>query len=94
MATHTTLATDDDEAIIKTGDLLEISTGNVDDVYFLQVRGDVNGDGQCNIADVKLLVSYLVGTASIDENYLMAGDYNQDGIIKMSDVIYILKNIN
>ncbi|MCJ7577182.1 MAG: FG-GAP-like repeat-containing protein [candidate division Zixibacteria bacterium] len=53
------------------------------------IRGDANGDGVINAADVVYLINYLYihGPAP---NPLQAGDVNSDGVIDASDVVYLI----
>lgn len=52
-------------------------------------RGDANGDGVINIADVMYLVNYLFidGPPS---PAVKAGDANCDGVINIADVVYLI----
>ena len=57
-------------------------------------NGDVNGDGNVTKDDAKALTLYIVeGKSKYTAEQLAAGDINQDGPIKMNDVITILKGI-
>ena len=51
--------------------------------------GDVNGDGEVNIADVTALIDYLLGgdDSGIDIN---AADCDQDGNVTISDVTALI----
>jgi streptogramin lyase len=57
--------------------------------YFQFLRGDVNGDGVINAADVVYLINYLFisGPAPVP---LEAGDVNCDGTINAADVVYLI----
>lgn len=59
--------------------------------YFAQgpIRGDANGDGVVNVADVVYLVNYLYrgGDPPIP---MEAGDANCDGIVNVADVVYLV----
>lgn len=56
-------------------------------------RGDVNGDGTVDAADVVAIVNYLVNknSSSIDEN---AADMNGDGSINVADVMQVVNIVN
>ena len=56
------------------------------------LRGDVNGDGEVNIADVNLLVSIIQGK-TVDDMTLMRGDVNEDGEINIADINLVIKII-
>ena len=57
-----------------------------------QAKGDVNGDCNVDIKDAKILAKYIIEKRSnYDASKLILGDMNDDGKIKMNDVIAILK---
>ena len=57
-------------------------------------KGDVNLDGEVDIKDARILAKYIIdGTSQYSNEELLFGDMNDDGIIKMNDVINILKNL-
>ena len=53
------------------------------------LRGDVNGDGSVNIADVTVLIDYLLSANASGIN-LTAADCNQDGSINIADVTALI----
>jgi rhodanese-related sulfurtransferase len=63
--------------------------GDGEIIWVQAVRGDANGDGEINIADVVYLVNYLFtsGPAPVP---LEAGDANCDAVINIADVIYLV----
>jgi hypothetical protein len=52
-------------------------------------RGDVNGDGSVNIADVTKLIDYLLSSNATGVD-LSASDCNQDGSVNISDVTKLI----
>lgn len=56
------------------------------------IVGDINSDGKCNVADVSLLMKYIVKISELNSGQLKIADVNSDGIVNVFDVI-ILKNI-
>jgi hypothetical protein len=52
-------------------------------------RGDVNGDGEINMADVVYLVNYLFVEGPEPQPW-QSGDVNCDGAVDISDVIYLV----
>jgi hypothetical protein len=54
------------------------------------IRGDVNGDGVIDIADVVYLLNYLFIAGPAPVPILDAGDANCDGVVDASDVVYLL----
>ena len=53
------------------------------------VRGDANGDGQINLADIAYLIDFLF-RASMEPYPLQAGDTNGDGEVNVADVVYLV----
>jgi hypothetical protein len=55
--------------------------------YFL--RGDANGDGVIDLADVIYLLNYLY-KSGFDPDPAEAGDTNCDGTVDLGDVVHLL----
>jgi hypothetical protein len=53
------------------------------------LRGDANGDGVINSADVVYLINYLFLGGPAPQP-LEAGDINSDGILNSADVVYLI----
>ena len=53
------------------------------------LRGDVNGDGEVNIADINALVSIILGHV-YDDDFMRRADVNEDGEINISDINAVL----
>jgi hypothetical protein len=75
---------------------LAVANANSDNVSILInlvvlpfIRGDANGDGVINAADVVYLINYLYISGPAP-NPLQAGDVNSDGVINASDVVYLI----
>lgn len=83
-----------DNSIIKTGDKLVVSLDNQELVYTLLVYGDVTGDGVVDILDAREITKYIVGNSNIGDINILAGDLKYDDLIKMNDVMKIIKSIN
>jgi hypothetical protein len=57
--------------------------------YITLIRGDANGDGTINSADIAYLINYLfVGGPA--PNPLWTGDANCDGLVNSADVAYLI----
>jgi hypothetical protein len=56
------------------------------------VKGDVNGDGEVNIADINTVVRIIQGYVADDDTMLRA-DVNEDGEINIADINLIIKII-
>ena len=62
--------------------------GWVDIVFDLGVRGDVNGDGTVNIADINAIIGMI-----IDGKSTAAGDVNGDGTVNIADINAVISII-
>ena len=49
------------------------------------LKGDVNGDGEVNIADINLLANIILGFDA-GESTMIRADVNEDGEINIADV--------
>ena len=56
------------------------------------VPGDLNGDGQINIADINLLIDIILG-GHHDADIISRADYNGDGEINVADVMELINRI-
>ena len=50
-----------------------------------RTNGDINDDGEINVADIVTLVSYI-----LDDTVNVNGDLNQDGSLDILDVILLV----
>jgi hypothetical protein len=57
--------------------------------YFQALRGDANGDGVIDIADIVHLINYLFINGP-DPDPLWVGDCNCDDVVNIADVIYLI----
>ena len=63
---------------------------NLDYMFFSNdgsdsIRGDVNGDGEINIADVNALIYIILGNIS-DNDFASRADVNGDSEVNIADV--------
>ena len=58
--------------------------------YTARKKGDVNNDGEVSVADVTLLVNYILGLGDIDTS---VADINEDNAISVSDVTLLVNII-
>ena len=63
-----------------------------DQPYGSGIPGDVNGDGEVNIADVNTLIQIILG-AQYDEGTMKRADVRQDGEINIADVNAVISII-
>ncbi len=57
------------------------------------VKGDANGDGSVNIADVVLICRCIMGEAQLDADAIELCDMNEDGGINVTDAVLICMKI-
>ena len=55
--------------------------------------GDVNGDGEVNIADATVLIDYLLGNNTLTNIHLEVADMNGDNEINIADVTSLIDNL-
>ena len=84
----------DSNSKLKTGYKLgaEFNAGNME--YVISVKGDVLGTGELSIENAKEIAEQVIEKRTLSgKEYLLAADYNNDGKIKMNDVIKMLRQI-
>ena len=57
------------------------------------LRGDVNGDGEVDMMDVRKICEHIVGVNTLTDTQLKAADVNADGEVDMMDVRWICEYI-
>ena len=67
----------------------------VDDCWVMDVvdnviKGDVNGDGIVDVADIESVLSVIIGSAIVSES---SADVNGDGNVDIADVVSIISEI-
>ena len=81
--------------VLKTGYKLKLVFGEEEIEYVISVKGDVLGTGELSRNNAKEIAIHIISKNVFkDEFILMAADYNNDGIIKMNDVVKMLKDMN
>lgn len=63
------------------------------DIYQISVTGDVTGEGNVKSNDVSALMSHLTGEKTLEGVYLVSADYNMDGKVDNSDLVYIARYV-
>ena len=56
----------------------------------VEIPGDVNLDGSISVQDVVLLVSHILGNATLEGNAVFAADFNLDATVNIQDVITLV----
>ena len=59
--------------------------------YKIVVKGDVNGDGIINSADLLKIVKHLKNTSPLDINQIIGADCTNDTVINSADLLKIVK---
>lgn len=75
---------------VKTGMTVEVTENNNVKTYTMCVIGDVNGDGQANSIDSKLIKAYRNEIISLEEEYVKAADINNDNKVNVYDTKLLL----
>ena len=54
--------------------------------------GDIDGDGDINVADIIAIVSYIDGTNNWEEDSIefIAADINADGVVNVADIMALV----
>jgi len=55
--------------------------------------GDINEDGSCNIQDIILIISHIIGSAFLSDDQAALADMNDDGAIDIMDIIMVINVI-
>lgn len=91
--TYTIYTKDDieknDDEILKSGDY--ISIGNKK--YTIYVLGDIRGVGTYTKDDLKEMSKHIIEKNILTNNQIYSADYNNDGVLKMNDILYLLKEL-
>lgn len=73
--------------------LLIVFLGVIYAVSNFATKGELNGDGEINYADVSLLQLHLIHTKELPEDKLENADMNNDGEITVTDLNLLIKKI-
>lgn len=79
---HAVVSNRETSATIDLADVDYMCFGEVESTV---VTGDVNGDGEVNVADVNSLISIILGGKASDDTMTRA-DVNNDGEVNVADV--------
>ena len=52
--------------------------------------GDINFDGQINVTDIVLLVSFILDQTTFDDDQLWVADLNEDNNINVVDIVQLV----
>ena len=80
--------------IVGTGYTIKlIINGTEFDSKKLIIKGDLNSNGEVDVADIVKLERYILGTGTLSAHELEAGDVNDDGSDDVSDLLLIERHI-
>ena len=60
-------------------------------IYPISVIGDVLGEGRISLNGVKTVARHIIDKNVLEDEYLTSADYNGDGVVKMNDVMRMLR---
>lgn len=74
---------------------IDVLVAETDDQYrrALAKRGDINGDGIVNAADVTLLAAHIKGFTTLDKYSFNAADVNADGKLDSADITLLAAHV-
>jgi len=70
-----------------------VKTAIQDNMETRDELGDVNQDGERNIADVYIIVGMIMGHITPTDHMTWAADVNQDGVVNILDVVTLVNII-
>ena len=71
----------------------EIPSAGESGSILVGMAGDINGDGQVNVSDIVLAVSFAISSQTPTPYQLWAGDVNDDGMVNVLDIVTIVNMI-
>ena len=79
---------------VSTGDIVEAYLENVKKKEFrIVIKGDVNGDGMINSADLLKIRQHLLKTITLDNPYSSAADTTSDSTINSADLLRVRQHL-
>lgn len=83
-----------DSDTVATGYIVKLIIDNKEyDTKTIIIKGDVNNDGEVNVADIIKLRLHVLETTKLETYNLYAADVNDDGYAEISDLILIRRHI-
>ncbi len=83
------------DGLLGTGTIIKVynSVGKLVAQYTAIVTGEVNGDGVCDVLDCALVELSVNGNSTLDGNYGLAADINEDEVIDINDYQSIINKV-
>ena len=79
---HAVVTNDETSATVDLADMDYMCFGDVEPSA---LRGDVNGDGEINIADINVIIGIVLG-GTVDDNVLSRADVQSDSEVNIADI--------
>ena len=76
--------------VLKTG--YTVTAGEVS--YTLVINGDIDGDGETDLDDIRLLSRHILGISLLEDIYLLSADFDSNDSVDINDVIKLVRYIN
>ncbi len=76
---------------ISTGMKVKISLNNENYQFTMVVKGDTNGNGECDLKDLLQINKHRLNKTLLSAEYLLAGDVNKDNEVNLKDLLQINK---
>ena len=67
--------------------------GEPEEDFVVDLYGDVNFDGQLNVSDIVIIVSFILNTTTPDEEEFLTADISQDGTLNVQDIILVVQEV-
>ena len=78
---------------LATGDILNITSNNIDKKITISIKGDTNGDGKVSAIDLFQIQKHILKKGTLKKEYFEAADANYNGKITSIDLFQIQKEI-
>lgn len=79
------------DTLVTTGMTVSIQGNQLVDTYVIAVQGDVNGDGQVSVSDVRQALRAAVGKTKLAPPQEAAADVDRSGGVPVSDARRMLR---
>ena len=57
------------------------------------LNGDINGDGNCNVQDIILMINHILDAMPLSDDQVTLADMNHDGTVDIMDIIMVINII-
>ena len=59
----------------------------------IELYGDVNQDNELNILDIVMIIQFIIGDSTLEEQQQLIADVNQDSSVNILDIVILIDNI-